>query len=641
MDRRFSLSGWCFTKSGAPIENLRVCIGSQSFPVRSGLSRPDVVAVYGNRPGALESGFEVNVEMPAGNFALLRFEAKDPGGRWREVFHKRIRSRLGKGEPSADRSYEAWIKRYDTLSSADRTGIRAHIRTFPTQPCFDVVMTLSDPAMGRLEASLKSVRAQFYPNWQLWVVAGKPGSDRARRVLSRFAKLDRRIHIVSDTREAEGDFCVRLDAGDLFAPTALYLCAHEINQRSDLQLIYSDEDQLDAACRRTDPNCKPDWNATLFQEQNYLGKLIIFRRCLGELVGSQDDAERADDDEVIFRCVDKSEPAQIRHLPWVLYHRRAAGAGGTGAVPSVFGGETRTGRRPSLQHHSPSISVSIIIPTRDWVHLLEPCVSSILDKTTYSNFEIIIVDNGSRDSAALGYLAAVAREPRVRILRRDEEFNYSRLNNVAVLSSEAEFVALVNNDIVVSTPEWLDEMVSRAMSPKVGAVGPRLLYPDGRIQQAGVILGAGLHGVAEVAHRGLPRGDPGYFGRAGFAQELSAVGAACMVVRRSVYLEVGGFDEERLKVAFNDIDFCLKLRARGYRIIYTPYAELFHLEHASRGHENTEGKKLRFDAEIEYMKEKWGEALLSDPAYNPNLSLGEELFTLAFPPRVKKPWRTN
>ncbi|MEP6686584.1 MAG: glycosyltransferase family 2 protein, partial [Verrucomicrobiota bacterium] len=578
----------------------------------------------GNRPGALESGFEVTVEMASSNFAILRLEAEDPDGRWREVFRKRISSRPGKGETPADQSYGAWIKRYDTLSSADRVGIRDHIRTFPSQPRFDVMMTLSDPAMGRLEASLKSVRAQLYPNWQLWVVAGKPGSDRAKHVLSRLAKLDRRIHIVSDTRGAEGDFCARLDAGDLLEPTALYLCAHEINQRPDLQLIYSDEDQLDSIGNRVKPHFRPDWNATLFVEQNHISRLTVLRADLansGELCHDLEELGGRD-------LIEKVESSRVSHLPWVLYHRH---------------GESIAKRRPqpALLREAPDTPlVSIVIPTRDWVHLLEACVTSILNKTTYPDFEIIIVDNGSRDSAALAYLAAVAREPRVRVLRRDEEFNYSRLNNVAVQSSEAEFVALVNNDIVVSTPEWLDEMVGRAMSPEVGAVGPRLLYPDGRIQQAGVILGAGLHGVAEVAHRGLPRDDPGYFGRAGCAQELSAVGAACMVVRRKVYLEVGGFDEERLKVAFNDIDFCLKLRARGYRIIYTPYAELFHLEHASRGHENTEGKKERFAAEIAYMKEKWGAALHFDPAYNPNLSLCDELFALAFPPRVTKPWRS-
>jgi GT2 family glycosyltransferase len=199
----------------------------------------------------------------------------------------------------------------------------------------------------------------------------------------------------------------------------------------------------------------------------------------------------------------------------------------------------------------------------------------------------------------------------------------------------------MNNDVNVIKPGWLEEMVSHGIQPGAGAVGARLLYPDNRMQQAGVILGAGVHGVAEVAHRGIARGDPGYFSRAILAQELSAVGAACMLVRREVYLEVGGFDEEHLKIAFNDIDFCLKLRARGYRIVYAPEAELYHHEHASRGTEYTETNEQRFNREIEFMKEKWKDALLVDRYYNPNLSLGNALFTLAFPPRVTKPWQST
>ena len=286
-------------------------------------------------------------------------------------------------------------------------------------------------------------------------------------------------------------------------------------------------------------------------------------------------------------------------------------------------------------------TVSIIIPTRDRVELLEPCVQSILEKTTYSRFEIILIDNGSRETAALEYLALSACDPRARVLRCDEEFNYSRLSNFGVENSKAEFVVLMNNDVEVIAPGWLEEMVSHGSQPEVGAVGARLLYPDGRVQQAGVILGAGVHGVAEVAHRGIAQSDPGYFSRAILAQELSAVGAACMLVRREVYLEVGGFDENHLKVAFNDIDFCLKLRDRGYRILYTPEAELYHHEHASRGSEYTAANEQRFAREIEFMKEKWKTHSSMDRNYNPSLALGGELFTLAFPPRVTKPWQST
>jgi GT2 family glycosyltransferase len=282
-------------------------------------------------------------------------------------------------------------------------------------------------------------------------------------------------------------------------------------------------------------------------------------------------------------------------------------------------------------------SVSIVILTRDLVERLEPCVTSILEKTTYPKFELVLIDNGSKDRAALIFLAESEKDRRVRVLRRDEEFNYGRLNNFAVRNVGSEFVALLNNDLTVISPDWLEEMVSQAIQPGIAAVGARLLYPDDRIQHAGVILGGG--GVAAHAHKGLPRANHGYFSRAILAQELSAVTAACMLVRRGAYLEVGGLDEEHLKVAFNDVDFCLRLRQHGYLIIYTPYAELYHFESASRGLEDTVMKSQRFEAEIKYMRDTWGDALQNDPAYNPNFSLASAGFTLAFPPRLQVPWR--
>ena len=281
--------------------------------------------------------------------------------------------------------------------------------------------------------------------------------------------------------------------------------------------------------------------------------------------------------------------------------------------------------------------VSILIPTRDLLELLQPCVESILGKTIYPNFELVLIDNDSREPESLGFLDQIAREPRVRILRSPGEFNFGRLNNFGVTQADSEFIALLNNDLIVITPDWLGEMVSQALQPGVGAVGARLLYPDDRIQHAGVILGGG--GVAAHAHKGLPRSNHGYFSRAILVQELSAVTAACMLVRRKAYLEVGGFDEEHLKVAFNDVDFCLRLRQHGYRIIYTPYAEFYHHESASRGLEDTVRKNQRFEAEIKYMHDTWGETLERDPAYNPNFSLASADFTLAFPPRVSFPWR--
>jgi GT2 family glycosyltransferase len=248
-----------------------------------------------------------------------------------------------------------------------------------------------------------------------------------------------------------------------------------------------------------------------------------------------------------------------------------------------------------------------------------------------------VLDNESYDSQALEFLAELKKRDGVQVERIDDAFNYSRLNNRGVELSSGTFVALLNNDVEVLNADWLTEMVSRAMQPKVAMVGARLWYPNGTLQHGGVILGAG--GIAGHAHAGLRRGDPGYFARAHLAQDVSAVTTACALVKREVYLKLGGLDEN-LAVTFNDVDFCLRLREAGYRIVWTPYAELIHHESASRGFDNSAPKQVRFLAEVDYMKSKWGDILQRDPFYNPNLSLDENLFTLAFPPRTAKPWKS-
>jgi GT2 family glycosyltransferase len=281
--------------------------------------------------------------------------------------------------------------------------------------------------------------------------------------------------------------------------------------------------------------------------------------------------------------------------------------------------------------------VSIVIPTRNQLSSLRKCLDGIFGKTDYETYEVIVIDNESDDHETLEFLDGLRKREGVRVERIDGGFNYSRLNNRGVELSRGSLIALLNNDVEVVHHDWLSEMVSRAMQPDVGMVGARLWYPNGVIQHGGVILGA--DGVAAHAHVDLQRGDPGYFARAHLAQDISAVTAACAVVKRDAYLQVGGFDEN-LAVTFNDVDFCLRLREAGYRIIWTPYAELIHHESASRGFDNSAPKQVRFLAEVDYMKSKWGDILQRDPFYNPNLSLDENLFTLAFPPRTTKPWQS-
>ncbi len=280
--------------------------------------------------------------------------------------------------------------------------------------------------------------------------------------------------------------------------------------------------------------------------------------------------------------------------------------------------------------------VSILIPTRNRRLLLQSCVAGIFAKTDYQNYELVVLDNESDEPEALEYLESLRAHERVRVERVEGDFNYSRLNNLGAELARGTVLALLNNDVEPKDATWLSEMVSYAVRPEVGMVGARLWYPNGPIQHGGVILGAG--GIAGHAHVGV-RHESGYFARPHLAQNLSAVTAACAVVRREVYREFGGLNEENLAVAFNDVDFCLRLRAAGYWIVWTPHAELLHHESASRGFDDSTAKQVRFLAETDYMRAKWGRLLRFDPFYNPNLSLEDADFTLAFPPRVTKPWR--
>jgi GT2 family glycosyltransferase len=442
----------------------------------------------------------------------------------------------------------------------------------------------------------------------------------------------------------------------------LYFVAFALNKNLDLQLLYSDEDKLDAQNRRFEPYFKSDWNPELFLSQNFVSHLGVYRTDLVRRVGGfRVGFEGSQDYDLTLRCIEEIQPKQIEHLPWVLYHWRA-GDQSTASCATAKPYAQEAARRAVQEHLdrrgiegtvAPSLGVylqakyalpkerpmvSIVIPTRDQASALKMCVHSIFEKTDYPAYELIVLDNESYDSEALEFLAELKKRDGVRVERIDDAFNYSRLNNHGVELSRGSFVALLNNDVEVLHADWLTEMVSRAMQPKVAVVGARLWYPNDTIQHAGVILGAG--GIAAHAHVGLQRDEPGYFARAHLAQDVSAVTTACALVKRELYLQVGGFDEN-LAVTFNDVDFCLRLREAGYRILWTPYAELIHCESASRGFDNSAQKQVRFLAEVDYMKSKWGDTLQRDPFYNPNLSLDENLFTLAFPPRTTKPWQST
>jgi len=565
--------------------------------------------------------------------------------------------------------YTKWVRRYDTMTPEKREKLVQRAAALPAKPRISVVMPTYNPNPAWLQLAIESVRAQIYPNWELCIADDASPSAEVRAILKRFAQEDPRIKVVfreknghisaasnSAIELVESPWMALMDHDDLLPADALYWVAECIGAHPDARLIYSDEDKIDEQGHRFGPYFKPDWNVDLFRSQNMFSHLGVLSTALvREVGGFRVGLEGSQDWDLVLRCMERVAPSQVQHVPRVLYHWRVHGestAKSMDAKPyAALAGERslnehfeRTGVHAAaeflgfgyrVRYALPEAQplVSIIIPTRNAERLVRQCLDSIVQKTTYKNYEILLVDNGSDDRAALDYFASLSARPDIRVLRDDRDFNYAAINNAAVAQARGELVALVNNDIEVLTGDWLSEMVGIALQPGVGAVGARLWYPNMTLQHAGVILGIG--GIAAHSHRGMPAGREGYGGRAALIQSFSAVTAACMVIRKSLYEEVGGMDEVHLKIAFNDVDFCLRVREAGYRNVWTPYAELIHHESASRGRDISPAQRERLEAETAYMKQRWAQLLAHDPAYSPNLMLAREDFSYAWPPRLE------
>jgi O-antigen biosynthesis protein len=564
--------------------------------------------------------------------------------------------------------YPSWLKVFGKLTDEIHTRLRVNVEKFKIQPLVSIVMPVHNPELAWLDQALASVQSQIYTRWELCIADDASTNPAVRTALEQWVKADKRIKVIFRSQNghisaasnsalnlAQGEWVALLDHDDVLAEDALYWVVDTINRQPDCKLIYSDEDKIDALGAQLEPYFKCGWNQDLFYSQNLFSHLGVYQAALvHEMGGFRVGFEGAQDYDLALRCIEHVEPAQVQHIARVLYHWRIhadSTAHHTDAKPyAMLAGERAInehlarrgldakaeylGHGYRVQYALPAQPplVSLIIPTRNRLRLLRQCVESILAKTSYANYEIIVMDNGSDDRATLRYLDELALKPNVRVVRDARPFNYSALNNAAVKLARGSVVGLVNNDVEVISPDWLTEMVSHALRPEVGAVGARLWYSDDTLQHAGVVLG--IHGVAGHVHRFLPRGNVGYCGRAALIQSFSAVTGACLVVRKALYEAVGGLNEVELQVACNDIDFCLRLREAGYRNIYTPYAELYHHESASRGFDDTPEKQARSAKEVAYMHQRWGDVLRNDPAYSPNLTLDAEDFSLAWPPRL-------
>ena len=564
--------------------------------------------------------------------------------------------------------YPDWVKEFDTLTATACASAITHLELFKTWPLISVVMPVYNPNIVWLEKAISSVQTQIYPNWELCIADDASTDAGIRILLEHYAREDKRIKVVfrgqnghisaasnSALNLARGELIALLDQDDMLAEHALLWVVHAINTHPTSRMFYSDEDKIDEDGVRSNPYFKCDWNLDLFYSQNMFSHLGVFQTSLvREVGGFRTGLEGSQDYDLALRCIERLATDQIHHIARVLYHWRVhadSTAHSSHAKPyAMLAGERAINEhlvRRGVNAKAESVGygyrvryilpirpalVSLIIPTRNGLKLLRRCLDSILSKTSYRPFEVIVIDNGSDDLASLQYLEKLASNPLIRVLRDNGPFNYSALNNAAVKLARGEIIGLINDDIEVINADWLSEMVSHALRPGVAAVGARLWYSDDTLQHAGIVLG--IHGIAGHGHRFLPRLDVGYCGRASLIQSLSAVTAACLVVRKSIYQELGGLNETELQVACNDVDFCLRAREAGYKNIWTPYAELYHHESASRGFDDTPEKQARSSKEVAYMKQRWGDVLLNDPAYSPNLTLDSEDFGLAWPPRV-------
>lgn len=566
------------------------------------------------------------------NGFLAKPEVTDPAVYLRLVGWLRHLYHRGLTDLSRD-GYALWQQRHFDHTPTALAAQTVAAAGWSQRPRFALALTVRDEPATALARSIDSLQRQSYRDWTLLLchdpeieTGPAPGDGRLRWLP--WDRLDATL------AELDADWFCHLDNGDALSPDALFRLAETLNQRPDCAFVYSDEDRLDHDGRSAQPYFKPDWDRDLFlghRLQPRLATLPLERvRALGKA---------CDWFELCLRHIEDLAPERIHHLPQVLYHAaprpteapvaavaRHLEREGLGAEALAADGDAVRVRYPLPA--TPPL-VSILIPTRNRLELLRSCIDS-LRRTRYPYYEVVVVDNGSDDPACLAYLEQLGRRPNFRVIRDDSPFNFSALNNRAAQAARGAVLCLLNNDIEVISPDWLAEMVSQALRPGVGAVGARLWFDNDTLEHAGVIL---VGGVAGHAHRQLPRGHAGHGGRAEALQRFSAVTAACLVVRRDRFEEVGGLDET-LAVAFNDVDFCLKLDRAGYRNLWTPYAELYHHESLSRGYEDNAEKRARFDAEIALMQSRWGETLLKDPAYNPNLTFVREDFGLAWPPRT-------
>jgi GT2 family glycosyltransferase len=563
----------------------------------------------------------------------------------RKRFPKGVKSARGSKTPS---EYQTWFENHRT-PAADFPRLREEASAFDYQPCVSIITPVFNTPLPWLEECVQSVLDQVYDKWELILIDDNSDDAELRKFLPEVAARDSRI--ILDRLEkrggisaasnrglelAKGEFIGFLDHDDVLEPDALFQHVKWLQGHRDADLIYSDEDKLTEEGLDS-PIFKPDWSPDYFLSCNYICHFTLIRAdVLEEVGGFRSEFDGAQDYDLFLRVIERT--TRIDHIPRILYHwrrsrastadniRRKPGSLETGRLALEAHLERQAARghvtvdwrthaywiKRDLAEPKP---VSIIIPVRDRVELLARCLDSITRETTYAPYEIMIVDNDSQTEEARAYLSGLEH----RVLHYSGPFNYSAINNFAVEQTDNPWLLFLNNDTEVIDGDWLTTMAEHIQRPEVGAVGPRLLYPDDTVQHGGIVVGVG--GIAEHAFRGFPAEAPGVCRQLQVTRNYSAVTGACLLTRRDVFNTVHGFDEERLPVTFNDVDLCLKIRRAGYLVVYTPFARLYHHESATR-------RRTVEPRETGVMRERWAAVLDDDPYYNPNLSRERADFSL-------------
>ena len=536
--------------------------------------------------------------------------------------------------------------------------------TFAYAPLISIVIPLYNTPVPYLKELMDSVQSQTYQNFQLCLADGSDNSRTGDYIRENYG-TDKRIQykllennagISENTNEAikmaTGEFIMFSDHDDTLAPNALFEIVKEMNEHPGTDVVYTDEDKVTMDGKRYfDPHFKPDFNLDMLRCNNYICHIFVVKREILEQVGMlRKEFDGAQDFDFILRCCEKAE--NIRHVAKILYHWRNHPASTAGNPESKM--YAYEAGRNAVQAHYDRIGmkaevsmteqwgryrtklfvegeplVTIIIPNKDHKKELKTCVDSLFEKTSYQNFEILIIENNSTGKEIFAYYKELeAAHENVRVLTWEKEFNYSAINNFGAEHARGEYLLLLNNDIEVKTENWMEEMLSYCQREDVGIVGAKLLFPNEKIQHAGVILGMGPSGTAGHLFYNFPGDQFVYAGRSQTTQDLSAVTAACMMVKKELYQKVGGMDEA-FQVAFNDIDFCLRVRETGKLVVFQAYAELYHHESLTRGYETSQKNKKRFKEEIKLFKTRWKDILeAGDPYYNPNLTLRRSDCTL-------------